>query len=165
MCEFISVKKIGDKLYYLTATDIESKRGKELRDWSQDYDDLRGHGSVDFFYDLKGKGESLEFTDFSSPRNFPPELVRAIITGKFRRWFGPVPKGLLKTTLYDSLLKEKRALLEAYIAKERLLWEAYDAKLKPLLEAYNAKLTNLYEQYWLLLCKEENRATKWKSLK
>ena len=98
MCEFISWKEVktaeGTEIFFLTYDDIyNTKRGKELRDYTKNDGDLIGHGAIDYFYDLKGRGANKECTDFSTPKNFPDQIVEAIKRGKFYLLGAPV--GLL----------------------------------------------------------------------
>ena len=85
MCQFVSWKKHENKVYFLTNADLETKEGKKLLK-DEVKDDLCGHGAVESFYpELKGKGENLECTDFSTPKNFPEEIVSALKKGKLSR--------------------------------------------------------------------------------
>ena len=46
--------------------------------------DICGHGAIEHYYpELKGKGRNKECSDFSTPNNFPKEIVKAILKGKF----------------------------------------------------------------------------------
>ena len=85
MCQFVSWKKHNNKVYFLTNSDLETKEGKKLLK-DEVKDDLCGHGAIESFYpELKGKGENLECTDFSTPKNFPKEIVSALKEGKLSR--------------------------------------------------------------------------------
>ena len=146
MCDFISWIEKDGKLYYLTTEDIESKRGKEYRDYNPNADDIKGHGAIRWFYNLKG-GKEKECTDFTTPKGFPREIQKAIIQGKFRRSFGPVPAGLLIAPLYADY-EAKRAPLDAdYKAKRDALYADYKAKRAPLYADYEAKIAPLYANY------------------
>ena len=86
MCHFISWIDLEGQLYYLTSKELRSKRGKELKDYlgSAYAEDVVGHGAIDWYFDLKGLGVHRECTDFSSPANFPDEIVKAIKSGAFK---------------------------------------------------------------------------------
>jgi len=85
MCQFVSWKKHENKVYFLTNSDLETKEGKKLLK-AEVIDDLCGHGVIESFYpELKGKGENLECTDFSTPKNFPKEIIKALKEGKLSR--------------------------------------------------------------------------------
>jgi len=139
MCKFVSWIEKDGVLWYLTDKDIQSKRGKEYRDYNPCRDDDRGHGAIRWFYDLKG-GKERECFDFSTPSNFPSEIVEAIKQGNFSRWFGPVPDGLLVAPLYAE----------------------YGAKVAPLYADYQAKRAPLDYQTWLLVTESQNRSEAWR---
>lgn len=85
MCEFISWKEHEGKNYFLTNADLETKDGAKLLK-SDVKADLCGHGAIENYYpELKGKGQNKECTDFSTPKNFPHEIVNAIKLGKLSK--------------------------------------------------------------------------------
>jgi hypothetical protein len=162
MCEFISWKEVTDtngdvQILFLTYDDIyNSQRGRELQRHTT-RDDFVGHGAIDFFYELNGKGRNKECTGFSSPDNFPPVIVDAIKKGEF--CLLGTPKGLL--------LNAKRAPLDAdYKAKRASLDADYKAKRAPLDADYNAKCASLDADYkakfWELFFVPENRPKVWR---
>ena len=85
MCQFISWKEYKGKAYFLTNADLNTKQGKELL--KDEYkDDICGHGAIEHYYpELKGKGVNKECSDFSTPDNFPKEIVKAIKEGRLSR--------------------------------------------------------------------------------
>lgn len=95
MCERFSwIEKDGEVLF-LTPYDVfETRRGKQLQKHTPSAEDWHGHGAIRWFYlNLKG-GVERECTNFSSPKNFPPELVKAIKAGQM--WgFGVTDKMLV----------------------------------------------------------------------
>ena len=172
MCHFLSWIVKGKEVYFLTASDIESKRGRELREYCQNDSDLKGHGAIRHFYSLTG-GKDFERKDFSTPKGFPAQIISAIKNGKFQHWFGPVPQGILRAPLYadykakcdaldadyeyeakcdalDADYKAKRDALYAdyeYEAKCDALYADYKAKRAPLDADYKAKRDALYADY------------------
>ena len=150
MCDFLSVVEKGGKNYYLTHDLVyNTPRGKELQTWSENIeDDKLGHGAIRYYYNLKG-GEDREYTDFSSPSNFPKEIAEAIKSGVFRGM--GTPEGLLlgaKRKLLDDDYKAKCAPLYAdYEAKCAPLDADYEAKRAPLYADYKAKRAPLYADY------------------
>ena len=84
MCERYSWIMIDGKAVFLTAHDVyHTKRGRELRKHTPSSDDWHGHGAIRWYEGIPNKkGVDRECTDFSSPRNFPPELALAIKDGK-----------------------------------------------------------------------------------
>ena len=87
MCDFVSwIEKDGEVLYLNDAA-INSKRGRELREHlgPQFNEDVKGHGAIRWFYEMSPEtGINKECTDFTSPKNFPKEVVNDIRDGKFR---------------------------------------------------------------------------------
>ena len=85
MCEWVSWIEYKNELYFLTASDLRTKEGRALRLYlgPQFSNDIKGHGAIDRYYGLKGKGTHKECTDFSTPSNFPPAIVNAIKKGHF----------------------------------------------------------------------------------
>ena len=138
MCVFISWKEFdGGDVFFLTAKDIYyTERGKELRDFSCSKDDFIGHGAIDFFFDLRGKGKNKECTDFSSPNNFPPPIVKAIKAGEFRGL------GTAKELLSASALAKYEKVQAPTLAKY----------------AYERVKNNAF---WDLFMVTENRAKNW----
>ena len=84
MCHFVSWKELGGKLYYLTCSDLSTKKGRELRRYlgTKFVDDIAGHGAIDWYFELNGKGTNKEVTDFSSP-DIPKEIAGKIKKGCF----------------------------------------------------------------------------------
>ena len=91
MCEFVSWVEHEDKLYYLTANLLNTKEGRALKKFlaalpcvhgTQYYEDIKGHGAIERYFGISGK--HYECTDFSSPKNFPAEIVKALKAGAFR---------------------------------------------------------------------------------
>jgi hypothetical protein len=86
MCEFISWIEVGKDIYFLTIDDLNSSKGRKLKKHlgSQYENDVKGHGAIEWFYDMPNKGTHKECIDFSTPDNFPNEIVKAIKESKFR---------------------------------------------------------------------------------
>ena len=85
MCNFVSWKEYKGKVYFLQNVDLDTKDGKKLL--KDEYrNDIEGHGAIEHYYpELSGKGENKECEDFSTPDNFPKEIVEAIKQGKLSR--------------------------------------------------------------------------------
>ena len=147
MCHFISWIDLEGQLYYLTSKELRSKRGKELREYlgSAYADDVVGHGAIDWYYGLKGKGMHKECTDFSSPASFPDEIVKAIKSGAFMG-MGVCPELLNQPALAEYEKIEQPALAE-YEKVEQSAWAEYKR----------------IEQttFWRLVSDAKNRSTAW----
>jgi len=126
MCQFVSWKKHENEVYFLTNADLETKEGKKLLK-DDVRDDLCGHGAIESFYpELKGKGENLECTDFSTPKNFPEEIVSALKKGKLSRM------GIALDILNEAGRAE-------YLKIEQPAWAEYD-KIKHFALAKYSKI-------------------------
>ncbi len=125
------------ELKYLTLPDLKTKRGKELREHlgSRFYHDICGHGAIDWYYNLKGRGYNREYTDFSNPSKMPPEIAEAIKRGDLRG-IGIAPA---------LLTKQARA--------------TYDAAIKPAGVTYAAAIMNIF---WDLFADPKNRIKAWR---
>jgi len=85
MSNFISWIEYKDEILYMTDRDLETSRGKKL---SRDigFEDIAGHGAIRSFFNIPdGKGTNRESTDFSTPDNFPQDIVRDVKKGLFTR--------------------------------------------------------------------------------
>ena len=114
MCDFISWIELDGRNYFLTKKELRTKRGKELMDYLGDhfYDDVKGHGAIDFYYELQGQGKHHECEDFSDPNNFPPEIVSALKNGAFDE-IG-LNSGLLNSTALAECEKARDAARVEY---------------------------------------------------
>jgi vacuolar-type H+-ATPase subunit E/Vma4 len=85
MCEFVSWIEIDGTNYFLTSKELKTKKGKELKQYlgSKYYEDICGHGAIDWYFELHGEGTHKECADFSSPKNFPNDIVKTIKSGSF----------------------------------------------------------------------------------
>jgi hypothetical protein len=84
MCDFISWFQKDDAVIFLTDDDLATKAGKKLRAIDGMFpDDIKGHGAIQKYYELNDWSFPADFTqkectDFSTPNNFPPQIVEAI---------------------------------------------------------------------------------------
>ena len=151
MCEFISWIEYEDQILFLTDADLNTKRGRELRDYlGKKFDeDIMGHGAIRFYYEIGQKGHNRECTNFLNPDNFPAVIQNAIKKGKFSKIGIPevVNQVLTKSAKkeYDAV---KRPAKEEYDAVKRPAKEKYDAIVKSAWEKYEAVRNNkFWEQY------------------
>ena len=88
MCEFLSWKEKDGQVLYLDDDDLESPKGRELKEYlgSAYDDDKKGHGSITWWYPSSANWMNKECTGFSDPSVFPVEIVAKIKLGKF--WTG-----------------------------------------------------------------------------
>lgn len=113
MCQYLSWIEINDTFYYLTKKELNSKRGLELKAYLSDkyYEDVIGHGAIDWYFDLGEKGKNWECFDFSSPSNFPKEIAEAIKNCEFSIGTGG---GLLTSSAYAEFQKIVTVANEEY---------------------------------------------------
>jgi len=135
MCEFASWIEYKGRVYFLVNGDLETTEGKKLL--APDViADLCGHGAIEAYYpELKDKGTHKECTNFSTPNNFPPELVQALITGKLSRIGQPIDilNGLgraeyqkIKQSAETEYNKIEQLALAEYDKIEQSAWAEYD---------------------------------------
>ena len=147
MCEFVSWVEYGDKLYYLTANLLNTKEGRALKKHlgTAYAEDIKGHGAIEHYFGIKGKHR--ECTDFSSPNNFPAEIVKAMESGAFRGIGIPDASQVLTKKAYTDY-ESKRASLDAdYESKCAALYADYESKRAPLYADYLSKRASLYADY------------------
>ncbi|MHA1790186.1 MAG: hypothetical protein ACTSXT_13320 [Candidatus Helarchaeota archaeon] len=61
MCNFISVVKGGEDYFYLTKDDLRGKRFAEFKKKNSAwYEDITGHGAVEFFYPEGKSGSNIK---------------------------------------------------------------------------------------------------------
>ena len=147
MCHFISWIDLEGQLYYLTSKELHSKRGKELKKYlgSAYAEDVVGHGAIDWFFDLKGRGVHKECTDFSSPDNFPDEIVRAIKSGAFKS-MGVCPEILNLSALAEYEKIEQSALAECEKIEQSALAE-YEKVKQPAKAEYEKVTQPAWAEY------------------
>jgi hypothetical protein len=148
MCEFVSWKELPDgSLRYLTKHDLVTKEGRALRKYlgSKFDEDIKGHGAIAHYYQLGKLGVNKEYSDFSSPKNFPAEIVNAIKNGDFEG-IG-IAEGILTRKANADYEAKRDALNADYKAKRAPLDADYEAKWAPLDADYKAKWASLYADY------------------
>jgi len=183
MCEFLSAIKVTNgetKWYYLTHDLIHNTPRGEMLQKRYCGDDLIGHSAIREYFNLESnQGENWECTDFSTPKNFPDVLVKAIKQGEFRGL--STPEGLLSANawkLYNETTASARKLYEETIANAWKLyeetrasaWKLYEETRAPAGKLYNettAPAWKLYNEtrasaFWDLFANPDNRAEEWK---
>ena len=171
MSRFISWIEIGEgQNKYLTAHDIfKTTRGQLLQArTAARY--LVGHGAIRWFYKMiRDDGTNRECTDFSSPDNFPPEIVDAIRAGAFRGL--GTPRGLLSQPAWEEYQEVEAASLAEYMQLERMLLAEYRQLERPVsavehqdaqAAAWQKHQAVIQPLFWDLFAVPENRADAWK---
>ena len=168
MCEFASWKVYNKKVYFLKDLDLNTREGRKLLDKTV-IADLCGHGAIESFYpELKGKGSNEECTNFSSPDNFPKEIVQAIKDGKMTR-FGIaigllIPSALaeyqkIKQPALAEYQKIEQSALAEYEKIEQSAWAEYEKIEQPALAEYE-KIKQ--PAFWKLFSNPKNRIETWR---
>ena len=181
MCEFISWVEHENTLYYLTANLLNTKEGRDLKKFlgTAYAEDIKGHGAIERYFGIKGKHH--ECTDFSSPNNFPAEIVKAMKAGAFRGIGIPDASQVLTKKAYadyrskrdalDADYRSKRAPLDAdYRSKCAALYDDYRSKRAPLDADYRSKCDALDDDnkskcddlFLDIFMDKKNRAKAWK---
>ena len=178
MCEFVSWVEHEGAVLFLTTGHLRDKKGKETAE--RRGDDVNGHGAIREYYDLKpGVGVERECLDFSTPDNFPAQIVDAIKAGKMRG-FG-LGHGLLTPAAWAEYDKVRRSALAEYLKVHQSSWAEYDKVKQPAWAEYEkvqqpawAEYEKVYQSawaeyqkvqqhtFWDLFKKQENRAEAWR---
>ena len=179
MCPFISWIEHKDNVYFLDDSKLNTKQGKELL--RPEYiSDLLGHGAIRHFYSELGyKGIDKECENFTTPNNFPHEIVSAIKKGKFIN-FGICLNILTQPARaeYEKINQPARAEYEkikqpAWAEYEKITqsawaeygkitqsaWAEYEKIKQPAWAEYE-KIKQ--SAFWRIARKKENRINVWK---
>ena len=168
MCEFISWIGLEGEVYFLTDSDLNTKEGRKLLT-KEYHDDIPGHGAIRHYYpELKGRGVNKECVDFSTPNNFPNEIVKAILEGRFRG-FG-IARQILTPSAWKEYNKIEQPALKEYEKIEQPTWEEYRKIEQPALKVYKKIRQSAWKEYekttrnkfWDLVKIKRNRTSKWK---
>ena len=170
MCEFVSWVEHEDKLYYLTANLLNTKEGRDLKKFlgTAYAEDIKGHGAIEHYFGINGKHH--ECTDFSSPNNFPAEIVKAMQAGAFRGIGIPDVSRVLTKKAYADYESKRAPLYADYWSKRDSLDADYWSKHAPLSADYKSKRDALSADYWSkrddlfwdIFIDKKNRARAWK---
>jgi hypothetical protein len=160
MCEFISWIETKDRpVTFLTGHDIfHTRRGKELQKYNPCKEDWVGHGSIEWFFNLKHDSKNhKECTDFSNPENFPKKIVTAIKAGKMRGL--GIEKQLLSKSAWAEYRKIKQSAWAEYEKIEQSAWAEYRKIKQSALVEYE-KIEQ--STFWDLFELPKNRNPLWK---
>ena len=157
MCEFLSAvkgkTKTGrDKWYFLTHALIHGTPRGELLQQKYGGDDLIGHSAIREFFHLRS-GDNWECTDFSTPANFPPIIVKAIKDGEFKG-LGTPPR-LLSGPAGAEYEKSRQAAWAEY----RKVQQAASAEYEKVRQAAVAECEKVQQPAWAEY--EEVRQAAW----
>ena len=142
MCNFISWIEYKDEILYMTDRDLETSRGKKL---SRDigFEDIAGHGAIRSFFNIPdGKGTDRESTDFSTPDNFPQDIVRDVKKGLFTRC------GVALQILTPPALAEYKEIEHSAWTKYKKIEQPAWAKYKEIEQPAWAKYKGIKHSVW-----------------
>ena len=143
MCGRLSWTELPDKrLVYLTTYDLwDTPQGKKIREQLKP-EDWWGHSAIKMFYGKMPNidiGVQRECTDYSTPKNFPPEIALAIKNAKFR-------------DVAEPCMLTQAARLKW--AKSDAAWAKWDAA--------RAASSDPFPHFWKLFASQRNRAQAWR---
>ena len=164
MCDFISWIEYKEDSYFITNSDLNTKKGKKLLE-SNYVADLKGHGAIRHYYpELKGKGKDKECTDFSTPNNFPKEIAQALVDGNLNRIGTTIDilnnkgKAEYKKIIQPAMAEYKKIGQSAWDEYEKIeqpAWAEYEKIKQPALAEYNkitkpawAEYNNIHQSAW-----------------
>ncbi len=145
MCHYCSWIEYEGKEYFLTNADLLTKEGKKLLAPSV-RDDLCGHGAIRSYYpELKNHGTNKECTDFSTQKNFPKAIAKALKAGQLS-CIG-IPEGVLTAPAWEAYQKATAPAWEAYQKATATAGEAYQ-KVKATAFTNLVKQKKNRNKYW-----------------
>ena len=155
-------------MYFLKDSDLDIKEGRKLLKLDVIVD-ISGHGAIENYYpELAGKGENKECVDFSTPNNFPKEIVRAIKSGRMTK-FG-INLTLLNAKGQAEYQKIKQPALAEYRKIKQQAWAEYQKIKQPALAEYEKIEQQAWAEYqkikqpafWKIFKALKNRNENWR---
>jgi len=171
MCEFLSWTEYKGKLYYLTDFELNTRDGEKLKkklDYAF-YEEIKGHGAIKEYFGLShSQCRDHECTDFSTPNNFPVEIVKKIKAGEFSR-IG-IAEGLLTQPAWAEYEKVEQPARAEYKKVERSAWAEYKKVEQSARAEYEKVIQSAWAEYekvrqsafWALFMSSENRIETWR---
>jgi len=132
MCEFISWIEHDGKNWYLTKSELNSAKGKELLEYCGCAEDLVGHGAIRHYHDFDG-GFDKELADFSDPSRFPAEIVQAMKDGLFEGM------GLPMEVLTPEAQAEYDKIVQPAWAEYEKIWQSARAEYDKIVQSARAE--------------------------
>ena len=167
MCDFVSWIEYKGEILFLTTDHLKDKKGRSLK--KRIGDDINGHGAIREYYDIKsGEGKERECTDFSTPDNFPANVVEAIRGGKMKGFGEP------QRLLYAPARDEYNKVCDAAWEEFNKVCDPARAELNKVYAPARAEFNKVYvpareefnkvrdNKFWDLFARQENRAKAWR---
>ena len=151
MCQFCSWVEEDNKPYYLDNKALKTKEGKSLLKYLRDNDslcDLQGHGALRRYYS-ELKGRNMECTDFSTPKNFPKEIVNSIKNMEMTNipLGDEIPLGLLNSEGRAEYEKTTQLAWAEYQKIKQSAWAEYEKIRQPALAKYEKIRQSAWAEY------------------
>jgi len=105
MCDLASWVETPEKIYFMDNVAIAKYRRDNP---DRTIYDVTGHHAIREYYEISDEGRDRECTDFSTPDNFPLEIVSAIKAGRMSK-HNVFPEGLVRESLFDAIPEIKEA--------------------------------------------------------
>ena len=170
MCELVSWLKVDKNVFFLTDDDLKGRKFAEYKNYNPQWrQDIYGHGAIFYFYpELKNKGVQEECTDFSSPDNFPKEIVTAIKNCKLTKF--NIAKQLLTQLARREYDMIKQSTWEEYYKIWQLNRDKYIKIRTSAQDKYNGIKELNWDEYnrvrllefWKLFKVKKNRVKAWR---
>jgi len=136
MCEFISWIEKDKEVLFLTDKDIKALQRKQ---WNKDKSEMCGHGAIMFLYGLgDNDGVQKEWSNFSTPDNFPKQIVLAIKQGKMK--YGVLSDFAPRQMLTAPALAKYEEVQATALAK-------YEEVIAPALAKYKEVIAPAWAKY------------------
>ena len=168
MCQFISWIELEGEVFFLDDNKLNTKEGRELL--KPDFvADILGHGAIRHYYpELKHYGVDKECSNFSTPDNFPDEVVEAIKKGLFEGF--DICPDILTPSAWAEYDKIEKSASAEYDKIEKLAWAEYERIRKPAWAEYDKIRKSASAEYdkirkpafWKLARVKKNRKKIWK---
>lgn len=156
MCNFVSWIEYEGNIYYLQGSDLITKEGKKLLKYIGNYDDVKGHGAIDKYYGLNGKGIHKECEDFSTPDNFPKEIQEKLKNGEM------ADIGIAFDILTPKAYQEYKNIRDkAYQEYEKIIDKVFKNYEKIRDKAFQEYKNIKAKKYRELVKQKENRVKAW----
>jgi hypothetical protein len=146
MCEFLSwISMPNGELKYISNFELNTREGKKLKKelGYYFYQEIKGHGAIKTYFGIRhGKGMERECTDFSTPDNFPAEIVKKIKSGEFSQI------GFSMGLLNDAALAEYEGIKQAAWAEYKKIEQPARTEYEEIKQAAWTEYEKIEQPAW-----------------
>jgi len=159
MCEFVSWIDYKGQVLFLNDKKLNSRRGKELKEYDLNPENWQGHGAICWFYGIERKDcKQFELEDFSDPFKFPEEVREEIKNCQFKHFLPKVGQ-----LLQGLALAEYEKVQGPAWAEYQKVQRPASAKYQKVQRPASAKYQQTIKQtFWKLFSIPENRPPQWR---